>query len=325
MRQVSIALCFSAVLMLGAAFVGILGSSAMAADELAVYHVGNSLTGDLVAVFPKLAAKEAKAAGKDYRWGMHFRPATSLFFMYRNPLDPKTESNMSSGEQGRWKKAGDQGFTPWTSALPDNHWDVVTLQIWQDDAKATLSDDTETVNALIAATRARPDNAATRFFIYAPWTVVEFNQPESFKAAFGAPTANDAGTLGVATRDYFRHVCDAVQRRNPDVALIPSGEVLLALDEKMRAGMFEHFTSVRQLHRDVIHLNSIGFNVTAWTAYAVIFKKSPVGLPNDPHPGEDYPPFKNEVDIPPADMKRMQETVWEVVTSSELRGRTKLP
>ena len=176
----------------------------MAGDELAAYHVGNSLTGDLMAVLPKLAAGEAKAAGKDYRWGMHFRPATSLFFMYHTPLDPKTESNMSAGEHGRWKKARDDGFVPWSSALPGYRWDVVTPQVWQDDAKATLNDDTETVNAFIAATRAQPDNAATRFFIYAPWTVVEFDRPESFKTAFTTPTANDPKTLGVATRDYFR-------------------------------------------------------------------------------------------------------------------------
>ncbi len=27
------------------------------------------------------------------------------------------------------------------------------------------------------------------------------------------------------TRDYFRHVTDAVRKTHPDVALIPSGEV----------------------------------------------------------------------------------------------------
>ncbi len=304
---------------------GLSASSAMAGDELAVYHIGNSLTGDLVSVFPKLASKEAKADGRDYRWGLHFRPATSLFFMYRNPLDAKTASIVATGDQGhRWKKAADEGFMPWTKALPGNYWDVVTLQVWQDDAKATLKDDTETVNAIIAATRVRADNASTRFFIYAPWTMARFNEPESFKNAFTAPTPDDPKTPGVATRDYFRHVCDAVQKTNPDVALIPSGEVLLALDEKMRAGRFEQFTSVQQLHRDVIHLNSIGCNVTAWTAYAVIFKKSPVGLPNDPHPGKEYPPFKNVVEGSPADLKLMQETVWEVVMSAELRSRTKV-
>jgi len=76
------------------------------------------------------------------------------------------------------------------------------------------------------------------------------------------------------------------------------------------------------LHRDVIHLNSIGQNVTAWTAYAVIFKRSPVGLPYDSHVEKDYPPFKSVVEVSPADLKLIQETVWGVVTSPELSPYT---
>jgi len=62
-------------------------------------------------------------------------------------------------------------FVPWTVSLPGQHWDVLTLQVWQDDDKATLKRDTEAVNDIIKITRTRPDNATTRFFIYAPWTV----------------------------------------------------------------------------------------------------------------------------------------------------------
>jgi hypothetical protein len=295
------------------------------ANEFAVYHIGNSLTGDLISEFPKIAAPIEKASGRDYRWGVHFRPATSLFFMFHNPNDPKTASITAKGTEGHsWKTPAGKGFVPWTEALPGNRWDVVTLQVWQDDAKATLKGDTDAVNAIIAATRGRADNASTRFFVYAPWTVAKFDEFDSFKNAFLAPTPNDPGTLGVATRDYFRHVVDSVRKTNPDVAMIPAGEVFIALDVKMRAGKFEHFTSIQQLHRDVIHLNSIGQNIAAWTAYAVIYKKSPVGLPNDIHPSKDYPPFKNVMEVSPADLKLIQETVWEVVTSPEVRGYTNI-
>lgn len=296
------------------------------AGDVTAYHIGNSLTGDLTVEFPAVAESYEKAQGNTYLWALHFRPATSLTFMYSHPNDPKTASiNSLKGGNHVWQQTDKPGFLPWTKALPEHHWDIVTLQVWQDDDKATLKRDTEAVNGIIAATRQRADNATTRFFIYAPWTVSKFNELDSFTKAYTAPTAKDPDTLGVATRDYFRHVVDSVRKTNPDVALIPAGEVFVALDSKMRAGKFEHFTSVQQLHRDVIHLNSIGKNVAAWTAYAVIFKKSPVGLPNDIHADKEYPPFKNVTEVSPADLKLIQETIWELVTSPDLRGYTHVP
>ena len=300
------------------------------AAEFSVYHVGNSLTGDLTSKLPKLLAQYAQEQGQTYVWGTHFRAATSLTFIHDNPNDPKSSSVAGINEKGTSSnKPGvpdKNPFIPWTVALPGRHWDAVTLQVWQDNDKATLKRDTEAVNDMIKITRTRPDNATTRFFIYAPWTVAKYDVLDSFSKAFLTPTPNTPDQLGVATRDYFRHVTDAVQKTNPDVAMIPAGEVLVALDEKMRAGKFEGLTSVRQLHRDVIHLNSIGKNIAAWTAYAVILKKSPVGLPNNSHPKDSLvPPFENVAEVSPADLKLIQNTIWDVVTSPELRPYTKLP
>jgi hypothetical protein len=301
-----------------------------AAGEFSVYHVGNSLTGDLVNKFPKIATQVELEQGNTYIWGVHFRAATSLTFIHEHPTDPKSSSCAGIGEKHTWHsnktaEADKNGpFVPWTVSLPGQHWDVVTLQVWQDDDKATQKRDTEAVNDIIKITRSRPDNAATRFYIYAPWTVSKYDVLDSFSKAYLTPTPDNPDQLGVATRDYFRHVTDSVRKTNPDVAMIPSGEVLLALDAKMRAGKFENFTSVQQLHRDVIHLNSIGQNVTAWTAYAVIFKKSPVGLPYESHMEKDYPPFKSVVEVSSGDLKLIQETVWDVVTSPELSAYTKI-
>ncbi|MEI8195255.1 MAG: DUF4886 domain-containing protein, partial [Phycisphaerae bacterium] len=284
-----------------------------------------SLTDDLFNEFRNVATAYEKTQGNTYQWRVHFRGATSLTYMFENPNGPKTSSVQGTNTDYTWADVGSPKFMPWTIALPQHHWDVVTLQVWQDDIKATLKTDTAAVNAIITATRSRADNATTRFFIYAPWTVVKYDDLNSYRQAFLAPSPNQPEQLGAATRDYFRHVTESVRQTNPDVALIPTGEVLLALDDKMRAGKFEHLTSVQQLHRDVIHLNSLGSNVTAWTAYAVIFKKSPVGLPNDIHPGKDFPPFKNVTEVSPADLKLLQETIWELVSSPELKVYTKIP
>jgi hypothetical protein len=304
---------------------------AAAAGEFSVYHVGNSLTGDLTSKFPQLATQYQQKQGNTYVWGVHFRAATSLTFIHANPTDPKSSSRAGIGEKAtsHANKPGAPGkdgpFVPWTVSLPGQHWDAVTLQVWQDNDKATLKRDTEAVNDMIKVTRTRPDNAKTRFFIYAPWTVSKYGVLDSFSKAYLTPTPNDPGQLGAATRDYFRHVTDAVHKTNPEVALIPAGEVFVALDEKMRAGKFEGLTSVQQLHRDQIHLNSIGKNIAAWTAYAVIFKQCPVGLPNNSHPKDSLvPPFQNVAEVSPADLKLIQETIWEVVTAPELSAYTQV-
>jgi hypothetical protein len=298
-----------------------------ATGEFAIYHVGNSLTGDLVSQFRKIATPYENAQGNTFQWGLHFRGATSLSFIYANPSAPNTSSIRSKNDDGyTWKAVGDDSFVPWTKALPDNHWDAVTLQPWQDDSRATLKSDTEAVSGMIAAARARPDNASTRFYLYCPWTDTKYDELDSFRKAFLTPISNQPDQLAKPTRDYFRHLADAVRETHPDVAMIPAGEVHVALDEKMQAGKFEHFTSVRQLHRDVIHLNALGANVASWTAYAVIFQKSPVGLPaNGLGTGSAQPPFEIVKEISPADLKLMQETVWEVVTSGELRPYTNVP
>ena len=302
-------------------------TTAPAAAPFAVYHVGNSLTGDLLTEFRTIAAAHVQETQDQfYRWGVHFRPATALSFIHDYPTAPQSSSVLAKNAKNyAWKQVGTPDFVPWTAALPGNHWDVVTLQPWQDDSKATLKSDTAAINDMIAQTRKRPDNAHTRFFIYGPWTVSKFNEFDSFSKAFLTPTPNTPAQLATPTRDYFRHVTAAVRQSNPQVALIPTGEVMVALDLKMRAGKFEHFTSVQQLHRDVIHLNSAGQNVTAWTAYATIFKKSPVGLSNTPHKDQDYPPFQNVMEISPADLKLIQETIWEVVTAPDLCKYTNVP
>ena len=302
------------------------------AGDFSSYHIGNSLTGDLMGKFPKLATQYAQETGGTYAFGIIFRSATSLTFLHDNPSDTSnTESCAGINEKGTWhfNKKGDPRndgtFVPWTVSLPGQHWDVVTLQPWQDNTKATLKGDTDAVNDIIAITRKRADNATTRFFIYAPWTVSKYGEPDSFRDAYLTPTPDSPDQLAAATRDYFRHVTDAVRKTHPDVALIPAGEVFLALDAKMRAGKFEALTSVQQLHRDVIHLNSIGKNIAAWTAYAVIFKKSPAGLPNNATTdGSTVPPFENVDMVSPADLKLIQETVWEVVSSPELIPYTKV-
>ena len=128
--------------------VGVVASSVHAAD-FSVYHMGNSLTGDLLSKFRLVATSHINAHGHDYKWGAHIRTAHGITLMHVNPLDPGTGSIMATNANYTWGSIDKGTFVPWTKSLPGNHWDVVTLQPWPDRTKPTLKTDTEAINAII--------------------------------------------------------------------------------------------------------------------------------------------------------------------------------
>lgn len=296
--------------------------------SLSTYHIGNSVCSDFIAWWPSLAAAYQRSIGGTFQFGQHFRSATALTNMYANPTLPGTQSFLATGlGDNRWWNVGQPGFVPWTKVLPNNRFDVVTLQPWQDDSKATLQGDTDAINALIKITQSLSSNASTRFYVYAPWGDCIYDDLTNWANRYTTPTADTPGTLSVATRGYQRAVVRSVRKTNPQVGLIPAGEVLLALDVAMRAGRFQQFSSIQDLHRDIIHLNWVGQLAAAYTVYATIFQKSPVGLPNvvgdsKASTNNCIAPFTAPTSISAADLLLMQQIVWATVTSPELQFYT---
>ncbi|MDD5674124.1 MAG: hypothetical protein PHC61_08180 [Chitinivibrionales bacterium] len=308
----------SAILSLSA--LAILAVSA-AAGTFSVYHVGNSLTGDLFYDFKNVATRYEATQGNSYTWGLHFWAGHCLTIIYLHP-----DSTDGTGVQtavgltntSSWAAAN---TVPWTTALPNNHWDVVTMQPFPagDQGPNLLKDNIAAVNGMIAKAKLNNSNASTRFFIYGAWSEVTIADPGLFSRTYSAATiklSNPDSTPGSTCRDFIEMLCDSVRKTNPDVSVIPVGEVLYALDQKMQNHEFNDFTSLIQFHRGNIHGNSAGQNVAAWTAYAVIFKKSPVGLANDSMPnGIDDAGYTNVQTINDHDKLLMQQTIWEVVTA----------
>jgi hypothetical protein len=275
------------------------------------YHIGNSLTEDLFYDFRAVATRYEATQGNTYAWGFHFRPGTSLTFLYKYPTPPATPyptiSGVGNTDTSLWSTTN---LVPWPVSLPGSHWDVVTMEPFPGsgtDGPATLGSDTVAINAMIALTKTRADNASTRFFIYEAWPTVKYGDLNSYSTAWLTPTQNNPGAASALNRNYFTHLISAVRQTDPNVEVIPVGEVLYALDMKMRAGQFQGFYSITQLHRDSVHLNSVGQNVASWTAYATIFKKSPVGLRNDVLDNATVSPFTNVTAISPTDMLLMQQ------------------
>lgn len=96
------------------------------------------------------------------------------------------------------------------------------------------------------------------------------------------------------------------------IYVIPAGQVMAAFVRKLEAqGGIGPIKSRTDLFHDEIHFNDYGAYLVALTHYAVLYGRSPVGLPHalakpNGTPAEDPGPEAARI---------MQETVWEIVTA----------
>lgn len=116
----------------------------------------------------------------------------------------------------------------------------------------------------------------------------------------------------------------AVARTGRPNYLIPAGQVMARLVRKIEAaGGIGGLTQREDLFArderggiDPIHVNDLGAYLVALTHYAVLYHRSPVGLPHELLRADGSP-----ADAPSRQAARlMQETVWEVVTSTPGTG-----
>lgn len=103
------------------------------------------------------------------------------------------------------------------------------------------------------------------------------------------------------------------------VWLIPVGQVMARLVSEAEAGTGiaelksreDLFATMADGTLDPIHPNDLGIYLVALTHYAVLYGKSPVGLPHELRRADGSPAAAPSAEL----ARRMQEIVWEVVTT----------
>jgi hypothetical protein len=297
-------------------------AAAEANGPLRVYYIGNSVTDTIQ--YEKLAQLSASRDLK-LEWSRQMIPGSPLFLLWRS-------------DNGFIK----QEYGPSRKALSEFAWDVVTVQPF--DRKLTKEGETpdpeksENDDVIIQQMieTAVKQNPAVRFYVYSRWPRIRSKDLKSFSYDKNDYNPNEPGQRpsleGVMdwaefwdkkytggwdgteeTRDYFEQVVARLRAAHPSleqpVRMIPVGDVIYALDKKIKAGAVPGFDSVWLIYKDGIHMNHFGSYLTALTFFATIFKQTPVGLPTEPYG-----------DIPPEIARIYQETVWDVVSSHPLAG-----
>jgi hypothetical protein len=117
----------------------------------------------------------------------------------------------------------------------------------------------------------------------------------------------------------FEQIRSAISLNSAKPALVvPAGEVVRAILEDAQTGVLKDYNTNNALSRsnfyiDNLHLGNLGAYAVALTHYATITKRSPVGLPNTAFDANFY--NDNVVSFNPAVVARIQQIVWDVVSS----------
>lgn len=278
-------------------------------DVVRVYHIGNSVT-DMIS-YPGLK-KMADGAGDNYDFGRHTIPGTPL--------------------EGIWKLT-DRGGTQqpygyWPEALADYTWDALTLQPFDrdlyHDPESPLIGDVESAGNFIRYTLDHLAEGAEvpNFYVYSTWptrTAIRDDQGNvtgyedfDFQGLWDRPYTR-IWDHSHKTRDFFQQLRVELQGEFPDVAdnflIVPVGDVLYALDQKMEAGEISGYTDIEQIYSDSIHFTAEGKFIVGTVFYATLFGKDPAGLDSSVY-GFDDEDFAAAV----------QETAWEVVSTHPFAG-----
>lgn len=264
--------------------------------ELRVYHLGHSLVGQ------DMPAMLAQLAGQGHDYALQLGWGTALREHHQGPqaINGFDQENATP----RYRDAHE--------ALKSGDYDafVMTEMMRLTDA---IQYKESSIYAGKWAAEAAQGNVDGEIFLYESWHALDDEPdwlarlPEDLEMLWKPdllwPAARAAG--------------------NP-VWLIPAGQVMARLvAEAETAGGIAELKSREDLFArnadgslDPIHPNDLGFYLVALTHYAVLYGKSPVGLPHELLRANGTP-----ADAPSPELaRRMQELVWEVVSTNPLTG-----
>ena len=269
-----------------------------------VYMIGNSFTHNTQPYsIPELASQHSISL----TIGAHIRSGSPMHVIVGKPAEGREISPT---------------FGKFSTALKDFKWDAVTLQPFYKKPSSgfpasSMQTDIDSILAFIAMARQNPANKETKFFIYTSWPFMWYGKP--YQTVWDSVTKDVLTSPSFHTRDYFEHLIVRVRAlTDADVYMIPVGEVLYALDTKMKNGDLPGYTGVADiLSNDKLHLNAgLGHYVAGVTVYATICGRNPAGLTR---PEGHYEGAKEGV-FTPAVYKMFHKTIWEVVTSHKFSG-----
>lgn len=259
---------------------------------LSVYHLGHSLVGRTM---PAMLAQLAPAGHRhesQLGWG------TSL----REHWEPDVPINGFETENDHDR------FRPAREAIGSGEYDAVVLTEMVELRDAIrYHDSARYLHAW--AELARQSSPEAKVYLYETWH--RLDDPDGWLARLD-------GDLSALWEDKVLGLDLLQSPPGRPVRVIPAGQVMAAFVRAVEAaggvegisGREDLFSRGSDGALDQIHVNDIGAYLVALTHYAVLYRRSPVGLPHALRRADG-----SAAQAPgPAAARLMQETVWDVVT-----------
>jgi hypothetical protein len=280
------------MLLVGLAILGVLLANVAAHSEetLRVYHVGNSVTDT---INYNGLRQLAESRGHKYVFGRHMIPGAPLSWIWGHPNEGFTEEPF--------------GYYP--KALPNYEWDVLTLQPFDRHLDDDDGDLATAKNYIDLALRKSPN---LRVYIYSRWPRREEDGSLDFEKKWVRTyTGGWDGTE--ETKDYFEKLTFELRKAYPKlqdrIFLVPVGDVLYELNQRIKAGQVPGYTSITQVYADGIHFNDVGSYIVGSTFYTTLYKENPKGLTASPYKVNN-----------PQLVSILNDAVWKVVSTHPLSG-----
>jgi hypothetical protein len=261
--------------------------TATAAEPVAVFHVGNSLTDQAYGMHDL-----AKARGHETTFGRHMIPGAPLDWLWNH--------------RGEGFRAPD-AKKPADEILREGKWDVLILQPFGRDPEVSIE-----YGAKYAA-EAYKGNPDCQVYVFANYPEIGKDQEKADQ--WTERWLSETDRKG---RANFEKVARGISEKFPDrkpVRIIPVGEVMYRLHLKMQEGKVPGFKHVKDLYEDGVHLKPEGKYLEAVTHYATVFQDDPHGSITSGLRFWDGP-----YGVEPKFAEVVWDVVWQVVTSDPLTG-----
>lgn len=230
-----------------AEFAGLYAGGLAAEAPAAVYHLGHSLVGrDMPAMLAELGGHRFNS---QLGWG------ASLRDHWQDEVPGHAEENGTEAYRAA-EEALDSGAYPAV---------VVTEMVELRDA---IRWHYSAEHLAKWALRAKAGNPSVRVYLYETWHPLDDPKGWEARVAADLPGLWEAEVLRPAVAEAGA------------IYVIPGGQVMAALAAAAEAGELPGLSSRKDFFADQIHFNDLGAYAMALTHYAVIYGRSPVGLPH---------------------------------------------
>jgi Ca2+-binding RTX toxin-like protein len=264
-----------------------------------IYFIGNSVTDT---INYRGLDNIAESQGRSHEWGRHMIPGAPLNWIWSHPDQGFQESPY--------------GYYP--TALANYQWDALSLQPF-DRSLDGQEGDLAMANNFINLAKTRSPNL--QVYIYQRWPRKQDNNPNPTAADWDAMWLSNytGGWQNTESRSYYDTLAQSLRSAHADLPptqLVRVGEVLYALNQRMKSGQVPGYTSIWDLYTDHVHLNNVGSYIVGATYYATLYRNTPLSIPIP----SDYGT------VPAATAQIIQQTIWDVVSADRsLGGSTVLP